>query len=105
MKQLIIFLATFFLSSLMHAVTITEQQRQEALNTTRTFCSLISQYSSGGSSSLDLDQRIFAMSSEDMEAYDNLVSHRHVRFDNFLALITNKFNNKTLCGDKCTNVC
>ena len=94
MKQLIIFLATFFLSSLMHAVTITEQQRQEALNTTRTFCSLISQYSSGGSSSLDLDQRIFAMSSEDMEAYDNLVSHRHVRFDNFLALITNKFNNK-----------
>lgn len=58
MKQLIIFLATFFLSSLMRAVTITEQQRQEALNTTRTFCSLISQYSSGGSSSLDLDQRI-----------------------------------------------
>lgn len=94
MKQLIIFLATFFLSSLMRAVTITEQQRQEALNTTRTFCSLISQYSSGGSSSLDLDQRIFAMSSEDMEAYDNLVSHKHVRFDNFLALITNKFNNK-----------
>lgn len=94
MKQLIIFLATFFLSSLMRAVTITEQQRQEALNTTRTFCSLISQYSSGGSSSLDLDQRIFAMSSEDMEAYDNLVSHKHVRFDNFLALITNKFNNR-----------
>lgn len=94
MKQLIIFLATFFLSSLMRAVTITEQQRQEALNTTRTFCSLISQYSSGGSSSLDLDQRIFAMSSEDMEAYDNLVSHKHVRFDNFLAQITNKFNNR-----------
>lgn len=94
MKQLVIFLATFFLSSLMRAVTITEQQRQEALNTTRSFCSLISQYSSGGPSSLDLDQRIFAMSSEDMEAYDNLVSHKHVRFDNFLALITNKFNNK-----------
>ena len=79
---------------------VTEQQKQEALNKAKEFCSLLEQYSNGGTSALSYDQKIFNLcSSRNISTYDDISSNKEIILSSYLSLITKLYKNNLKSAD------
>ena len=93
MKKCILFLFVFFPNFCMSQVT--EMQKQEALSTAKRFCTLMSQFSNGGSGYLENDKKIFLMcSTPKISAFDDISSNKEIMLNAYMALITKTYKNR-----------
>lgn len=77
------------------AQQLTEAQKAEAINAVKNFCTLLSQFSNGGTQYLANDKKIFALcSSPKISTYDNISSHKEIMLNAYLALITRNYHNR-----------
>lgn len=90
-KMILLFLAIIPLFSMGQ---VTEVQKQEALSAASKFCSLLAQFSNGGITYLENDQKIFELcSTPQMSTFDDISSQKEMQLSAYLALITKKYKN------------
>ena len=94
-RPIITLLLALLCSSSIIAQQLTEAQKAEAVNAVKNFCSLLSQFSNGGTQYLTNDKKIFALcSSPKIRTYDNISSHKEIMLNAYLALITRNYHNR-----------
>lgn len=94
-RPIITLLFALLCSSSIIAQQLTEAQKAEAINAVKNFCSLLSQFSNGGTQYLTNDKKIFALcSSPKISTYDNISSHKEIMLNAYLALITRNYHNR-----------
>lgn len=94
-RPIITLLLALLCSSSIIAQQLTEAQKAEAINAVKNFCSLLSQFSNGGTQYLTNDKKIFALcSSPKISTYDNISSHKEIMLNAYLALITRNYHNR-----------
>lgn len=91
MKKLVALILVFFP---MYMLGQTTDAKDEALSAVSKFCTLLSQYSNGGTTYLNNDRKIFDLcSSQKISTFDDIKSNKEVMLNSYLSLITRQYKN------------
>ncbi len=92
MKKFIALILVFFP---MYMLGQTTDAKDEALSVVSKFCTLLSQYSNGGTTYLNNDRKMFDLcSSQKISTFDDIKSNKEIFLNSYLSLITRQYKNR-----------